>query len=77
VNAIQKPLSGLKYALHIPTKHFKGFGSRFTELHAKLGADTLLDFAIHCRQNETRSRKSTAVKVKRVHSVVSCGRLMQ
>jgi hypothetical protein len=31
------------------TKHFKGFGSRFTELPAKLGADTLLDFAIHRR----------------------------
>jgi hypothetical protein len=34
-------------------KHFKGFGSGFTELHAKLGADTLLDYAIHRRQNET------------------------
>jgi hypothetical protein len=30
-----------------PTKHFKGFSSRFTELHAKLDAGTLLDFAIH------------------------------
>jgi hypothetical protein len=37
------------------TKHFKGFGSRFTELHAKLDADMLLDFAIHRRQNETQS----------------------
>jgi hypothetical protein len=27
------------------TKHFKGFGGGFTELHAKLDADTLLDFA--------------------------------
>jgi hypothetical protein len=27
-------------------KHFGGFGSRFTELHAKLDADALLDFAI-------------------------------
>jgi hypothetical protein len=34
-------------------KHFKGFGSGFTELHAKLDADTLLDFAIHRRQNKT------------------------
>jgi hypothetical protein len=25
------------------TKHFKGFGSRLTELHEKLDADTLLD----------------------------------
>jgi hypothetical protein len=41
------------------TKHFKGFGSRFTELHAKLDAYMLLDFAINRRQNETRSRKST------------------
>jgi hypothetical protein len=33
-------------------KHFKGFGSGFTELYAKLDADTLLDFAIHGRKNE-------------------------
>jgi hypothetical protein len=32
------------------TKHFKGSGSGFTELHAKLDADTLLDFAIHRRE---------------------------
>jgi hypothetical protein len=43
-------------------KHFKGFGSGFKELRAKLDADTLLDFAIHRRQNETRSQKSTIVK---------------
>jgi hypothetical protein len=44
------------------TKHFEGFGSRFTELRAKLDADTLLDFAIHHRQNETWSGKSTHAK---------------
>jgi hypothetical protein len=49
----------------------------FTELHAKLDADALLNFAIHRRQNETRSQKSTHVKTMRVHSVVSCGSLMQ
>jgi hypothetical protein len=27
------------------TKHFKGYDSGFTELHAKLDADTLLDFS--------------------------------
>jgi hypothetical protein len=43
----------------------------------KLGADTLLDFAIHCRQNKTQSRKSTHVETMCVHSAVSCGRLMQ
>jgi hypothetical protein len=58
------------------TKHFKGFGSGFTELHAKLDADTLLDFDIHRRKKETRSRKSTRVKTMRVHSVVPHGRLM-
>jgi hypothetical protein len=58
-------------------KHFKGFGRGFTELHAKLDADTLLDFTIHRRQNETRSRKSTRVKAVLVHSAVSRGRLMQ
>jgi hypothetical protein len=45
-----------------PTKRFKGFGSGFAGLHAKLDADTLLDFAIHRKQNETRSLKSTFVK---------------
>jgi hypothetical protein len=39
------------------TKHFKGVGSRFTQLHAKLVADILLNFAIHHRQNETQSQK--------------------
>jgi hypothetical protein len=59
------------------TKHFKGFGSGFTELHAKFDADTLLDFVIHHRQNETQSRKSTRVKTVHVHNAVSRGRLMQ
>jgi hypothetical protein len=58
------------------TKHFKSFDSGFTKLHAKLDADTLLDFAIHSRQNETQSRKSTHVKRMNVHSAVSRGRLM-
>jgi hypothetical protein len=74
VNVIQKPLSGLKNVL---TKHFRGFGSGFTELHAKLDAEMLFDFAIHRRQNETQSQKSTHVKTVHVHSAVSCGRLMQ
>jgi hypothetical protein len=34
-------------------KHFSGFGSGFTVHHAKLDADTLLNFAISRRQNET------------------------
>jgi hypothetical protein len=56
---------------------FKGFGGGFTELQAKLHADTLLDFAIHGRQNEPQSRKSTRVKTMHVHSAVTRGRLMQ
>jgi hypothetical protein len=76
VNAIEKPASGLKNVLQKPHKAFQGFCSGFTELHAKLDADTLLDFSIHRRQNETRSRKSTRVKTMRVHSAVSHGRLM-
>jgi hypothetical protein len=40
------------------TNHFKGFGSGFTELHAKLDADTLLDFAIHHRQKEHKVEKA-------------------
>jgi hypothetical protein len=58
-------------------KHLKGFGSGFNKLHAKLNADTLLDFAIHHKQNKTQSRESTHVKTMRVHSTVSRGRLMQ
>jgi hypothetical protein len=58
-------------------KHFKGFGSKFTELHAKPDGDTLLKFVIHCRQNETQSQKSTRGKTIFVHSMVSHGRLMQ
>jgi hypothetical protein len=57
------------------TKHFKGFGSWFTELHAELDTDRLLDFVIHCRQNETWSRKSTRVKTMHVYSAVPHGRL--
>jgi hypothetical protein len=34
------------------TKYFKGFGSGFNELRAKLNADTLLDFAVHRRRHE-------------------------
>jgi hypothetical protein len=59
------------------TEHFEGFGSEFAELNAKLDGDTMLDFAIHCIQNEMRSRQSTRVKTMYVHSVVSRGRLMQ
>jgi hypothetical protein len=58
-------------------KHFKGFGNRFTELHAKLDADMLLDLASHCRQSETQSQKSTRIETMHVHSMVSLGRLMQ
>jgi hypothetical protein len=59
------------------TKHLKGFGGGFTEHHAKPDVDTLLDFAIHRRRNKTRSRKSTHIKIMRVQSAVSHGRLMQ
>jgi hypothetical protein len=59
------------------TKHFKEFVNGFTELHTKLDADTLLDFAIDRKQNETRSQKSTRVKAMHIHNAVSHGRLMQ
>jgi hypothetical protein len=61
-------------------KHFNGFGSGFTELHAKPDADTLLNFPIHRKKKKkykTRSSKRTHVKTMHVHSVVSHGRLMQ
>jgi hypothetical protein len=45
-------LSGLKNILQKPYEAFlKVFFSGFTELHTKLDGDTLLDFAIHHRQN--------------------------
>jgi hypothetical protein len=77
VTAIQKALSGLNNVLQKPREAFQVFSSGYTEVHTKFDADTLLDFAIHHKQNETRSRKDTCVKAVRVHSVVSCGRLMQ
>jgi hypothetical protein len=77
VNVFQKPLSGLGMFSKSLSEHLKDFGSRFTELDTKLDADTLLDFAIHRRQNETRSRKNTHVKRMCVHRAVSRGRLMQ
>jgi hypothetical protein len=43
-------------------KHFKDFGSKFKGFHAKLDADTLLDFAIHYRQNEMQSQKNAREK---------------
>jgi hypothetical protein len=42
--------------------YFKGFGSRFTELSAKLDADTLLDFAIHLWQIKTGTRTALGQK---------------
>jgi hypothetical protein len=37
----------------------------------------LLDFAIHHRQNETRSWKNTCIETVHVHRAMSCGRLIQ
>jgi hypothetical protein len=61
MNVIQKPLSGIKNVLQKPHEAFQ----------------ELLDFAIHRRQNETRSRKITRVKTVYVYSAVSRGTLMQ
>jgi hypothetical protein len=49
VNAIQKLLSSFKKSL---ANSFKGFGSEFFELQAKLGADTF-NFATQHGQKET------------------------
>jgi hypothetical protein len=58
-------------------KQFKGFGSRFTGLHIKCYTDKLLDYAIHCRQNETESKKNACLETMHVDRVVSYCRLMQ
>jgi hypothetical protein len=39
-------------------KYLKGCSIGFTELHAKFDADTLLNFAIHRRQEKTWSQKA-------------------
>jgi hypothetical protein len=68
VNAIQKPLSGLKNVLKRLTKHFKGFSSGFTELHTKFAADTLHNFASHHSQNKTHEvEKAQCVFTARCH----------
>jgi hypothetical protein len=76
MNAIQKPLSGLKNFSKSLLKHFKCFSSRLSELHAKLDADTLL-FCHPSQAKQTWSWKIARVKTMRFHSVVSRGRLMQ
>jgi hypothetical protein len=53
-------------------KHFKGFGSGFTKLHAKLDADRLLSYPLWINQN-MKSKKHSS-KALRVHSAVSHGR---
>jgi hypothetical protein len=70
VNAFQNRCPASRRFSKSLTKHFKASGSGFTELHTKLDADTLLDFAIHRRQNEFE-------KTIRVHSAMSRGTLMQ
>jgi hypothetical protein len=60
----KKLLSGLKNVCKSLMKHFKGFSSGFTKLHMKLYVETLLNFAIHRRQNGTQSKKSTHIKTK-------------
>jgi hypothetical protein len=56
-------VSSLKKFSETDTKHFRGSDSGFAELHAKLEG-TLLDFAIHHRQNETRSYKKYVSTVR-------------
>jgi hypothetical protein len=58
VNAIQKPLSGFQTCSPKASRSISSFGSGFTELHAKLDANMLLDFAIHRRQKENEVDKA-------------------
>jgi hypothetical protein len=51
-------MSGLKTIVQKPHEAFQDFGSGFTELEAKLNVDTWLNFAIHRRQNDTRSKQA-------------------
>jgi hypothetical protein len=58
MNAIQKPLPGLKNVLQKPHEAFQGLGSRLTEFQAKLDEDTLLDFAIHSSKRKPKVEKA-------------------
>jgi predicted transposase YbfD/YdcC len=73
MNAIQKALSSLKSVLQKSHEAFQEFWCQFTDLHAKLDANKLLDFAIHRKQNETQNRKCTLIKTVHVHSAVLHG----
>jgi hypothetical protein len=63
------------------TKHLKGFGGGFTELHAKFDADTLLDFAIHHGNKEQEVQKALVKKqclfTARCHVADRCNRLAE
>jgi hypothetical protein len=61
VNVTQKLLSSRKNVLRKPLKS---------------DADTLLNFAFQCRQNEKWSRKTTRVKTVHVHIMMPHGRLI-
>jgi hypothetical protein len=54
-------------------KAFQGF----TKFHAKLDAEIMLNFEIHCRQKETQSQESNRVRTMCVYSMVSHGSMMQ
>jgi hypothetical protein len=71
MNAIQKPLSGLKNVLQKPHEEFQGLLSFMQNLMWTCCS------ILPSITDETRSRKSTRVKTMRVHSAVSRGRLMQ
>jgi hypothetical protein len=70
VNAIHKRLSTLKNVLQKPHKAFQGFGTGSTELHAKLDADTLLDFVIHHRQSMQSKKHSCRNNARSQSSVM-------
>jgi hypothetical protein len=78
VEAIKKLLSGLYNVLQKPREAFKGFGTRFTQLHAKVMMQK------HCLilssmeyKTKHKVKKALVQKAMRVHSAVSGGRLMQ
>jgi hypothetical protein len=58
MNAIQKPLSGLKNVLQKPPEAFQGYQEQIYWASRKLDADMLLDFAIHRRQNKIEVEKA-------------------
>jgi hypothetical protein len=77
INAIQKPLSGLKNVLQKPHNAFQGFRYRIYRASHKTWCRHVARFCHPSQTKRYTKQNSTRVKTMRVHSTMSRGRLMQ